>query len=154
MFGHRHWPRCVLQVNGELGGGAGDGSSLRGECGRPFPSKLSSKTRHRFLCPDGWSCWEELNSAGTTQVCDAANFVTRRRAVRAAQRLYSHLTIQKELFRVFKGPFVPADSERSQNFDLGRCRFQGPIRSPSLEGKGLSHAKIGVKTGVKLFHQL
>ena len=38
------------------GGGAGDGSSLRGECGRPFPSKLSSKTRHRFLCPDGWSC--------------------------------------------------------------------------------------------------
>ena len=97
---------------------------------------------------------EELNSAGTTQVCDAANFVTRRRAVRAAQRLYSHLTIQKELFRVFKGPFVPADSERSQNFDLGRCRFQGPIRSPSLEGKGLSHAKIGVKTGVKLFHQL
>ena len=38
---------------------------------------------------------------------------------------------------VFKIPFTKVSLKRSQKVDLGRCRSQGPIRSPGLEAKGL-----------------
>ena len=36
------------------------------------------------------------------------------------------------------------DLERSKKVDLGRCRSQGPIRSPGLEAKGLRRLQIEV----------
>ena len=48
------------------------------------------------------------------------------------------------LFTAFKDLLVLLDLERSQKVDLGTCRSQGPIRSLSLEGKGLRRLQLGV----------
>ena len=61
-----------------------------------------------------------------------------------------HPTHQVYLFIAFKGQLILLDLERSQKVDLGMCRSQGPIRSLSLEGKGLRRAPIGVITIIYL----
>ena len=54
------------------------------------------------------------------------------------------------LFTAFTDPLYLLDLERSQKVDLGMYRFQGPIRSLSLEGKGLRRAPIRVITIIYL----
>ena len=39
----------------------------------------------------------------------------------------------------FEGLIIHLDLERSQKVDLGRCRFQGPIRSLRLEDRRKTH---------------
>ena len=65
-------------------------------------------------------------------------------AVERAQTFRSHPTNQLYLFTAFKGLLYLLDLERSQKVDLEMCRFQGPIRSLSLEGKGWRRVSIGV----------
>ena len=76
------------------------------------------------------------------------------RAVYVAVRRMREWTFRCErealLFTAFKDPLRLLDLERSQKVDLVTYRFQGPIRSLSLEGKGLRRAPIGVITIIYL----
>ena len=76
------------------------------------------------------------------------------RAVYVAVRRMREWTFRCErealLFTAFKGLGNLLDLERSQKVDLVTYRFQGPIRSLSLEGKGLRRAPIGVITIIYL----
>ena len=93
---------------------------------------------------NGWYGCEELKSRRLPRVFNATNFATRLRRRRANIQPFFHTSHQAPSFTAFKGLFNLLDLERSQKVDLETYRFQGPIRSLSLEGKGLRRAQIGV----------
>ena len=94
---------------------------------------------------NGWYGCEELKSAGYTRVRNATNFATCLKSSALTLRVHSHPTNLTPFLIAFKDLLEPADSDRSQKVDLGRCKSQGPIRSPGLEAKGLRRAQIGVE---------
>ena len=85
---------------------------------------------------NGWYGCEELNSWRYGRVLNATNFVTRIRHRRVDVLPIFHTSDRAPLFTAFKEPLYLQDLERSQKVDLGMYRFQGPIQSLSLEGKG------------------
>ena len=91
---------------------------------------------------NAWYGCEELNSRSTKRVFDATNFAMHLRRRRLSVQLFFHTRSQALIFTAFKGLLVLLDLERSQKVDLGTYRFQGPIRSLSLEGKDLRRAPI------------
>ena len=99
---------------------------------------------------NGWYGFEELKSRSTKRVFDAANFAMRLRRRRLSVQLFFHTRSQALIFTDFKGLLVLLDLERSQKVDLETYRFQGPIRSLSLEGKGLRRTPIEVITIIYL----
>ena len=93
---------------------------------------------------NAWYGCEELKSRSRGRVVNATNFVSRRRSRRAYIQVTFCCEQKAPLFTAFTDPLRLLDLERSQKVDLGTYRFQGPIRSLRLEGKGLRYAQIGV----------
>ena len=99
---------------------------------------------------NAWYGCEELKSRSTKRVCIATNFATRIRSCRADVQGTFGCEQKALLFTAFKDLLVLLDLERSKKVDLGMYRFQGPIRSLSLEGKGLRRTPIEVITIIYL----
>ena len=103
-----------------------------------------------LIYTNGWYGCEELKSRRLLRVSNATNFATRLRRRRVNTQPFFHTSSQPPIFTAFKGLGNLLDLERSQKVDLGMYRFQGPIQSLSLEGKGLRRAPIGVITIIYL----
>ena len=99
---------------------------------------------------NGWYGCEELKSRRYGRVIDATNFASRLRSRRRTCERTFWCEQKALLFTVFKDLLYLLDLERSQKVDLGMYRFQGPIRSLRLEGKGLRCVPIGVITIIYL----
>ena len=85
---------------------------------------------------NAWYGCEELKSRRYGRVRNATNFATRLRSGRADVQPPFRCEPNALLFTAFTDPLYLLDLERSQKVDLETYRFQGPIRSLSLEGKG------------------
>ena len=137
---------CIPAIHLMWGQCNGDGTRV---CTKPFPSSPVMQWAV-LINTNAWYGCEELKSRSRGRVGNATNFVNRRRSRRAYVQGTFWCEQKAPLFTAFTDPLWLLDLERSQKVDLGTYRFQEPIRSLSLEGKGLRRAPIGVITIIYL----